>query len=152
PQTIISEPSQTAVCPDLPENGESQRTQLSVSGLYLPSVASNVVSSYPPNINRSSPSQIPVASCRDDNAPVSVVGVQESRLRLYAPPEFRAFPPETPPQTTSLDPVQTPTCSPLAVGALELVIGTHVFVPGTKLAPSPSSEPDGQFNSEHPPH
>jgi hypothetical protein len=90
PQTIISLPVHTAVCPvrDVGALVLLMDVQISVTGLYLPPVF-NSLSLYPPQTIISLPVQTAVCSDRAVGALVVLMAVQLSDSALYFPPVFR---------------------------------------------------------------
>jgi hypothetical protein len=91
PQTIISVPVQTAVCPDRAFGALTRLVdnQLSAVGSYLPPVFSCMPPpAYPPQIIISLPIQTALWRNRTVGALVVVVGVQLSRVGSYFPPVF----------------------------------------------------------------
>ena len=66
-----------------------------------------------------------------------LVDVQPSVAGLYFPPVFKSPPPSTekPPQTIISVPLQIAVCTARLVGALAMLVGTQLSVPGLYLPP-----------------
>jgi hypothetical protein len=120
PHTIISLLAQTAVCPSLPVGAlvVEVAIQLSVLGLYLPPVLKFGV-----------------------GVGVGVGG--EAGAGSYLSPAFSCTKPPTPPHTIISLPVQTAVCEDRARGALVMLVGVQLFVPGLYLPPELKVKPLG---------
>src|SRR6266496_3964147 len=121
PQTIISLPVQTAVCPVRPAGVTGVGVHESVFGLYRPplswlsaGVATPWELTVPPQTIISLPFHNPVCPTRPLGAALVAVGVQLSEAGAYRPPVFVGPAAARPPQTIISAPVQ------IAVGRLRL--------------------------------
>jgi hypothetical protein len=111
PQTSISLPVHTAVCPHRPTGAFPLvlvGVQLFVAGLYLPPVFNQkTVLSNPPQTIISSPVHTAVGRPRPEGALVVVVAVQLSVPGLYLPPVSKRLMSSSPPQTIISLPVHS---------------------------------------------
>src|SRR5215469_8788071 len=136
PQTIISLPVHTAVCPSRASGALVilVAVQLFVVGLYLPPVLKtwNGEETYPPQTIITVPLQTAVPPV---GALAVLVGVQLSVVGLYLPPVFRKPPSALRHQTIISVPVHTAVCRPRLVGALVVLVAIQLSVPGLYLPP-----------------
>src|SRR5687767_12654803 len=91
PQTIISDPDQTAVDddPGLGPPALDIERHKSVAGSYLAPAVKYPTSEYPPQMIISRPVQIAVCLDRPRGALLLATGVQASVIGLYRPPALR---------------------------------------------------------------
>ena len=143
PQTIISLPVHTALCPNRASGALVVlvvAVQLSAPGLYLPPVLKSVPPGpvVPPQMIISLSVHTAVWRPRASGALVVLVAVQLSVTGLYPPPEEKIPPQKVsvhPPQTIISLSVQTAVCHVRAEGALVVLVAVQLSVTGLYLPP-----------------